>query len=168
MSKYKGSDNILLIPDAYMLEKRGYSIQLGMINLASKIYKWKNKKEAIFFRGASSGSFYLFSFKTSNQNFSLLNTKGISVQNEGIKEIMGRSSRYKIVDLSINHPEQVNARFSDYVQVKKSRLKEIAEHFGNVDQVNAINHLKYKYLASLDGNGCAWRRVNKNHSLNKK
>ncbi len=132
----------IIFPDGFFL-KNNYGLLLNNIEKESKKIKWEDKVEKIFWRGATTGDFYNYTI----DNFDKLPRMTISV-------------------FSKLYPNLIDATFSAYSdQVKKEfkgkSLKEFCQIlFGRKPgYVNEIDHLKYKYLLSLDGNAATGTRV---------
>jgi hypothetical protein len=60
--------------------------------------------------------------------------------------------------LSYLYPEIINAKFSIYDN-NVTEYYESINALTKEEYINEIDHLAYKYLASLDGHTCSWMRV---------
>ena len=139
LSKDSAQNNIFLLPDTYMID--GYWAKLSAkIEVEKGAYPWKDKLNKIFWRGATTGGRY------SLDNFNKL-------------------PRLSLVMQSKLYPDLIDAKFLQYNQFSEDQSGDdlrgiFAKLFGDDNKkIKEIDHLKYKYLISLDGNTCAWRRV---------
>lgn len=134
--------NKILMPDAHMVKAKWKDLTTTIL-AANNQHPWSAKEEKIFWRGNVSGGIGDV-FKLSNFH---------------------KLPRLSLVIMSKLYPELIDARFT--MPINKSfgkdsaSLAEILELlFGKEYQnVKPEDHLKYKYLISLDGNTCAWERV---------
>jgi hypothetical protein len=128
----------LLIPDSFVITDNWYNLtnQIKQTNLNSP---WDQKINKIFWRGATSGA-----AKTpyTIDNFDKL-------------------PRLTLVMLSKSYPDLIDAKFSSYDREVFTKNTKKIESFikDDLHQLNEVDHLEYKYLISIDGNNCAWRRV---------
>ncbi len=133
--------NMFLFPDLYMIENQWENI-IFEIEKATKIYPWNEKINKLFWRGASTAD--IVSYNVNN---------------------IDKLPRLNLVILSKLYPNLINAKFSNYAQFSNDQsgedLKDILEILfkEGPESVPEEEHLKYKYLISIDGNTCAWRRV---------
>ncbi len=132
-----------LIPDAFMIEDY-------WLSLIQKIKKenivWENKKNMIFWRGSPNGS-----LKTGYYD-----SNGYHISN------MSSLPRLSLVLFSKIYPQMIDAKFSYRINAKQGKkMAESIDILFNQDYQRASEeeHLKYKYLISIDGNTCAWLRV---------
>lgn len=134
--------NMFLFPDLYMIENQWQNI-IFKIEEANKTSLWNEKLNKIFWRGGDTG-------------------------NEGIRyntDNFDKLPRLNLVIQSKLYPNLINASFSNYAQFSNDQsgqdLKAILEILfkEGPESVPEEEHLKYKYLISIDGNTCAWRRV---------
>ena len=123
----------LLFPDAYILSSK-WSKLIDKITKASEKNTWDSKIDKIFWSGVNSGGFYNLN------NFSKL-------------------PRLSLVMLSKLYPNLIDARFSSFKGSDglQSAMKLLFKD--EFKPVSEIDHLKYKYLISVDGNTCAWLRI---------
>ncbi|MCT4634692.1 MAG: glycosyl transferase family 90 [Rickettsiales bacterium] len=134
--------NMFLFPDLYMIEDQWQNI-IFEIEKANNIYPWNKKVSKLFWRGGSTGN------------------EGIRYNTNNIDKL----PRLNLVILSKLYPNLINAKFSNYAQFSNDQsgedLKDILEILfkEGPESVPEEEHLKYKYLISIDGNTCAWRRV---------
>lgn len=129
---------LLLLPDIYILAKNWDDFLQSIRNASSK-YSFEAKENLVFWRGTSTGGTYNFSNAT-------------------------HLPRLKLIMLSLFYPKIIDARFTSLAQFSKNidgymfkfflkNIKAIAGH------ITPVDHLKFKYLISLDGNTTAWGRV---------
>jgi hypothetical protein len=142
--------NTLLLPDAYLMK-----IWVDLSRRMDKSYKegqWKNKENKIFWRGGTSG-------KGKNQPYEFYNYKLTNI---------GKLPRLTLVILSKLYPDLIDAKFISHPQIAKNKdgknLRRVLDRlFGKTIKYNKTlkeeEHLKYKYLISIDGETCAWLRV---------
>ena len=139
-SKKISQKSVLLVPDPYMLRLRSWSSLVSTILSSSAENGWDSKAERVFFRGASSGA--------------------IVEKDDTVDSVIEKGARYKAVALSLKDPLLIDARFSALVQIHPDARNRTEQYFGPVDpHVSEEQHLKFKYLLSMDGNGCSWLRV---------
>lgn len=129
----------LLLPDAYIVQKKWQQI-IYNVQQAVPLNPWNKKIEKIFWRGKPSATAH---------------RRGTELK------IMDKMPRMALVILSALYPDLIDASFTipdnnyskDFLQVldliTKRTLKNVSE----------TEHLKYKYLISVDGGTCAWLRV---------
>ncbi len=108
------------------------------IQKAAKKMPWKDKCSLAVWRGTNSGSHHAKS--------------GSSCTN----------SRCKLCTLSQFHPHLINAKFSQLNETNKEAIKHMKSHYFVGGFMTPEEHLRYKYLITLDGNTCtypglAWR-----------
>ena len=131
--------DLLLLPDLYMIDS-GWNDIIQNISPAREQYKWHDKENKIFWRGATTGGSY-------------------NLQN------IDKLPRLSLVMLSSIYPKLIDAKFSQYPQItldeggEKLRTVLNILQSNNVESVREADHLKYKYLISMDGNTAAWKRV---------
>lgn len=135
----------LLFPDAFFLKetnKFSWAKLIDKIIKARSEYPWNNKIEKIFWRGATTGDFYYYTV----DNFDKL-------------------PRVTITMLSELYPDLVDAKFAHYsyqiLEEEKGSLKDLFDILfpTSPENVTESNHLKYKYLLSVDGNSATNTRV---------
>lgn len=128
----------LLIPDNFLIINYWKEL-ISQIKQTNKHSSWENKIDKIFWRGATTGN-YTMSY--SMNNFSKL-------------------PRLSLVMLSKLYPDLIDAKFSSYHRVvfreNSKKIMNLIED--DLQKAKETDHLKYKYLMSIDGNTCAWRRV---------
>jgi hypothetical protein len=134
--------NTLIMPDSLFL-KPSWGELIQKIEEANKIYDWNSKTEQLFWRGSTTGGEATYQYNI--QNFD-------------------KFARLKFVILSKLYPEEINACFinPNFSSDKSGdNLKKILEIlFGKENTpVKETEHLKYKYLVSLDGNSATGTRV---------
>ncbi len=131
----------LLFPDSVFLRPYWRNLLLS-IDKASKEYKWEDKENKIFWRGAATGDFIEYNIDN-----------------------IAKLPRLKISLMSVLYPNLIDAKlvnFNDYQGGDSVyKLKKIVKLlFGKENnQVLEKDHLKYKYLLSLDGNSATGMRV---------
>lgn len=134
--------NKFLLPDSHMVSKN-WAPLVKRIKSANDDYSWQNKEEKVFWRGNASGG--------PKGTYQLTNFSKIA--------------RLKLVFLSKLYPDIIDAHLTggidkNYSQSSKDLDKIINLTFGgDYSNVKEEEHLKYKYLISVDGNTCAWMRV---------
>lgn len=141
---YKYEKDILLLPDAFMLH-HGWGKIITRITAANanEEYSWDKKMNKIFWRGGTTG----------------LSKGAYHVDN------FDKLPRLNLVILSKLYPDLIDARFTYYMKSafdeRGKSLKQILDSlFGEEkSKVREEDHLKYKYLISLDGNTCTGTRV---------
>jgi hypothetical protein len=132
----------LLLPDAFMLWNT-YADLLERIEQANIKEAWSKKIEKIYWRGSATGN---ASLPYTLENFAKL-------------------PRLSLIMLSKLYPKQIDAKFIYYgdeafEKDKGSVLKSTLDLLdASIGKVTEEDHLKYKYLISIDGNTCAWVRV---------
>ena len=134
--------NTLIMPDSPFL-KPAWGELIRKIEEANPKYEWRSKIEQLFWRGSTTGGEATYQYNV--QNFD-------------------KFTRLKLVILSKLYPEEINAHFiNPNFSADKSGedLKTILEIlFGKENaSVKEADHLKYKYLVSLDGNSATGTRV---------
>ena len=132
----------LIFPDAFFIKENWSSRWRDLtarIEKASLDNPWDNKINKIFWRGVTTGDFFDYTL----ENFEKLPRLAISI-------------------LSKLYPDSIDAKFSSYtLQMTDKNLKKLCELlFGQTPaNVSMEDHLKYKYLLSLDGNAATGTRV---------
>ena len=133
----------LILPEPFMLWDN-YAELLRKIKRANASNLWENKIDKIYWRGSSTGNASL--------PYNLNN--------------LAKLPRLKLAILSKLYPDIIDARFTYYFdeafeEDKNGELRKILDLlFGeNLEKIAEVDHLKYKYLISIDGNTCAWVRI---------
>ena len=150
---YKNLDSIyeqnkLLLPDAFFVTDNWKKL-IHKIEQASDQYPWKIKENKIFWRGSSTGC-----AKNDPYNMRSYNIKNFD-----------QLPRLSLVMLSKLYPDLIDAKLAYYQQFSKDKdgdnLKKILNMlFGKGPKnANEEEHLKYKYLISVDGNAATGTRV---------
>lgn len=140
--------NMLLFPDAFMLRK-AWKIAYQEIEKANSFYTWDKKINKIFWRGSTTG---------------WVRDKPYDIKSYNL-ENFSKLDRIKLVILSKLYPDLIDAAFAFYPQFSRNQsgqdLKRILKLLFPQENLSMdkAEHLKYKYLISLDGNTCAWERV---------
>jgi hypothetical protein len=129
-----------LIPDAHMV-KANWGKLIKRIEKAKTENNWLSKSDKIFWRGNSSGS-----------------KDGYQIEN------LNKIARLKLVFLSKLFPNILDARLTGGIKVfnqGSQKLDQLLNILFKEDfkTVSEEEHLKYKYLISVDGYTCAWMRV---------
>ena len=140
--------NRLLLPDLFMMEGK-WSELIKKIEKANDNYVWDNKINQIFWRGFTTGN--------GEMEYSIDN--------------FDKFPRLTLVMLSKLYPNLINAEFNRLSFDKNQSGEDLRlllnllsrniseENREKTQTIPEENHLKYKYLISIDGNTCAWRRV---------
>ncbi len=131
--------NKLLLVDPYLLDNEKWPSLISQINEASKIHFWDQKVERVFWRGSTTGGVYNL------ENYHQL-------------------CRLTLVMLSRSFPDLIDASFTDYTNFSNDKTgiylyNILIRLFNNQSKLSEAEHLKYKYLISVDGNTAAWLRV---------
>jgi len=135
-------DILYLVPDFYLISKCFDKKMFRIKKLYSTI-KFEDKIDKAFWRGSQTGGQY--SMDTKNN-----------------------LPRYKLVELSLDFPHYVDARFTSYtLQTENSEsgrnyIKYMENRFGSNPENNFTSkekQVEYKYIVSLDGNVSAWERI---------
>lgn len=131
-AKHPSGSSHILMPDFEALT--GYPQVLPATRRGSEKYPWENKRAKCIWRGATTGSDF------SAKDFLEL-------------------SRSKFVQMSLEHPELIDARFTKLVQCKdpKHVKKKFNNHFGSYLSIE--EQLQYKYQLILDGNTCPYSKL---------
>ncbi len=140
-----------LLPDSFLMREYWAHLTTRILQANAK-FLWENKEKKIFWRGATTGwdrkKPYL------HKNYNIQNLENIP--------------RLNLVLYSKLYPDLIDAEFVFYNQITPNKdgssLKTLLHIIsGNKHKFAAFtdekDHLKYKYLISLDGNTCAWSRV---------
>ena len=136
--------NKLLIPDAFIVEKH-WELLIDKINKARNQYIWETKINKIFWRGGAHGA----------------DVKNIKYNIENYSKL----PRLTLVMLSKLYPSMIDAKFSPFGEFSADesgdQLRNIIATLEREPSVRTdeVEHIKYKYLISVDGNTCAWKRV---------
>lgn len=120
----------VLIPDSEALE--GNYVLLHQVQHGISEFPWKKKKELAFWRGATTGGRYT-------------------------KENYKKLPRTKLVDLSKQHPEIIDARFTTII-TESDEVKEGLKSY-LATPVSVFSHLQYKYQLLIDGHCSAFSRA---------
>ncbi|MES2345494.1 MAG: glycosyl transferase family 90 [Chlamydiota bacterium] len=130
-AKDKNATASILLPDFEALN--GYDQLTSKILTANAQYPWEVKLKSAFWRGSSTGG-----------NFNLKNWQDFA--------------RAKLVLLSIRNPRDLDARFTSLVQMdNETRYFLSARGFLGMPAAPS-EHIRYKYLAEVDGNSCSYSR----------
>ncbi len=142
-NKNKYEVDKLIFPDPFFLKRYWHGL-LYKIAMARDKVKWEEKEKQIFWRGGSTGDFLEYNFTN-----------------------IDKLPRLKISLLSSIYPNLIDAKIVEYVGIqfpnnkKGKSLKKVLELISEtkLNKVNEEDHLKYKYLLSLDGNSATGMRV---------
>lgn len=138
--------NKFLLPDFYIIDS--WQELIAKLDKASQKYDWDNKVEKIFWRGLTTGDITKQPF---SPRYNLTS--------------FDKLPRLTIALFSKLFPELIDAKFSYYIGDLKhddhQEFKKIMDELNLISYqyVNEEDHLRYKYLASIDGNTAAWKRV---------
>lgn len=124
-------ENHVLIPDFEII--KGYGKINHAIDEAVSKYPWVKKKEVAFWRGSTSGGDFS---KRKWRNF----------------------PRSRLVFLSLHHPQQIDARFTNLCQGAENNREIVAMRKLMGKIVSQGESLRYKYLVDVDGNSCGYER----------
>lgn len=124
--------NVVLIPDSSAF--KGNLSWVRKVEKGTKSYPWAQKEEKAFWRGGTTGG------------WATLST---------FKEM----PRVKLVHLSLEQPQVVDAKFNRLVQTNEETTKMLEQEGYVGDTVSVVDHLKYKYQILIDGNTCAYSRA---------
>lgn len=143
--------DLFLLPDTYMITGDWPNL-IDRIEKANFLYDWNNKINKVFWKGTLTGG-----------------SDDIDAPDMSI--------RLKLVILSKLYPNMIDAQLKAYHRVIKDKngqyktsiadflfgphthLKENEDTLYETEHLPEEDHLKYKYLLSLDGNTAAWRRI---------
>ena len=149
-TEFLNEKNTLLLPDAFVM-KRWVDLSRRM-DQSYKELQWKNKENKVFWRGRTSG-------KGKNQPYEFYNYKLTNID---------KLPRLTLVMLSKLYPGLIDAKFIYHTIIAnnkdgKNLVRVLDRLFGKTIKYNKAlkeeEHLKYKYLISVDGETCAWLRV---------
>ncbi|MEK6733898.1 MAG: glycosyl transferase family 90 [Pseudomonadota bacterium] len=132
----------LLFPDAFFIKENWESKWRNILNRIKKAntqHPWEQKIEKIFWRGMTTGDFHDYTIA----NFNKLPRLTASV-------------------LSKLYPNLIDSEFTYYSpQVTGEDLMKFFKSLFGKDKIKVSeeNHLKYKYLLSLDGNAATGTRI---------
>ncbi len=132
----------LIMPDSTFL-KSSWGDLIKKIEEANKLHPWDKRIEQFFWRGASTGGEAQYQYNIKN---------------------FDKFARLKFVMFSKLYPNIIDAKFVNPIFSKDQDgkdLKKILEIlFGKESaSVKEVDHLKYKYLISIDGNTATGTRV---------
>lgn len=125
ISKHTDDTHVVLMPD--FIKFMWASTYISDVYRGNKSFSWHSKKPQALWRGSTTGAL------VDHTDFERLN-------------------RSKLVALSLEHPNQLNARFSTVTRNDR-RLEKILRQRGMYsDHLSMADHLKYKYILAVDGN----------------
>jgi Glycosyl transferase family 90 len=122
----KDSDRIILIPDYEALGTRYQVLKYDLIDITLTHFPWENKKSQLMWRG-STGQLFL---KLTEKNLPLF-------------------SRVKLCELSVLHPDMIDAKFTLFVQGGQF-IPSLYNFEG--EQISFLDQMNYKYHILIDGN----------------
>ena len=121
--------NVILVPDTEVLSSaENLHVETNNGNAA---FPWDQKVEKAVWRGATTGPITLENYK--------------------------EYPRFQLIGISLNHPEWVDARFTDLCQGTQYFYDHISQYFGS--KISVADHMRYKYQILVDGNSCAYTRA---------
>ena len=131
-AKNKNNKRVILFPDFDALS--GYLKELEEVQKGNSLFSWNQKRDQAVWRGAMTGGVF-------NPN-NFLNFP-----------------RTKIVSLSLEFPNLIDARFTHLTQCEN--CKRIKRRFSRYfsDFLPIFNHIAFKYQILVDGNSCAYARA---------
>lgn len=136
----------LLFPDAFFMKENKNA---SWIKLTTNIQKanlnnpWDKKINKIFWRGNTTGDFYPYTI----ENFSKLPRLTLSVLSKLYPNLIDSELSYYSPQITYEHYGPNLLKFCKMLFTKKPK------------GIKEVEHLKYKYLASLDGNAATGTRV---------
>lgn len=141
----KAEKNLIMMPDIHMLSLDGWNKLYKDIKDSSALAPWENKINKIYWRGSTTGGVY----QTEDRIYNIKN--------------YSKLPRISLVMMSLSFPDKIDARFTAYYQFDHSQssqdlFKVLTILFEDSPKVPEVEHLPYKYLASIDGNTAAWVR----------
>lgn len=131
-SKNKYITTHVLIPDSEALAN--YYNLPKEIPKASQSTPWKNKIAKVFWRGSTSDGCY-------------------------DAEDWRSHPRAKLVLLSLDYPDLIDAKFNNYVNSANDNVEMLAMPEIKCDFVQPKDSLRCKYLIDVDGCTCSWSRL---------
>lgn len=141
-----------LFPNFFMTTPEWKSLT-SAIEHAKSVYLYETKAEKIFWRGAPTGSLHLLPEKGGLPYYGM--------------DVFDKLPRLSLVLFSKLYPDLIDAKFTDKPRLYKSNknnntlaLDVVFDKLSLVgNTVSEVDHLNFKYLVSIDGNTCAWKRV---------
>ena len=129
---YKKIEKVILFPDFEALS--GYHKELEEVQKGNSLFSWEQKKNQAVWRGTTTGGIF------TPHNFLTF-------------------PRAKVVSLSLEFPNLLDARFTSLVQCKNcKRIKrKFSRYFSDFLPIH--NHFAFKYQILVDGNSCAYARA---------
>lgn len=128
-NKFKDK-NIILIPDFHTLNIHPNLIK--QVERGNIKYSWEVKENKAFWIGATTGGYY----NLENYN---------------------NYPRIKLVKLSFEHPDLINARLHFLTQMDETLKPNLINYLS--PEVSIEEHMKYKYQIAVDGNGTSYPRT---------
>ena len=125
-AKKKDAPSLILVPDFLTTRESGWHNDITILNAQYQSQPWEHRLEKAFWRGTASDKTY------TPDNYT-------------------QKPRYRISQLSYNHPDLIDARFCKAPEAVSQLLAHlIAGH------TSLAGHLTYKYLPVLDGWMCTF------------
>ena len=134
---------VYLMPDVYLMTNNYFDKHHGKIRKMASKYPFVSRLDRAIWRGGQSGGEY----------------------NMETKDTL---PRYRLVDFSYQHPDYVDARFTDHTtQVSDTQsgwdyIDFMNKRFPGTIESRTIpfkNQVRYKYIVSFDGNVSTWGRI---------
>lgn len=140
--------NKFVIPNHFMTNSfkwnpfHRWEVDRDKARSASSRYPWNKKEPKIFWRGGDSG----FTYEYIDDVF---------------KDLPKYFQRMELVWQSHQHPDLIDAMFSAINDPDKRRIAELGmPEKAQMSFADVSDHIKYKYLISIDGWTAAWLRPN--------
>lgn len=131
-TKHLNDKNVIAIPDSHTLMQMKDHLQ--EVKLGNTKYPWKLKSSKAFWRGATTGGMYY-------------------------PKTYHKFPRVKLVQLSKQYPEVLDAKFNVVQQDMSGYIKPLFSRLGYIgERLTVSDHLQYKYQILIDGNSAAWTR----------
>jgi hypothetical protein len=185
MSKNLKSDcekDKFLLPDAFLMEDKWRAL-ISDIERANEAWPWDGKLDKIFWRGMTTGWSLDEPGDKNGVHRSDYVVESLGDGNQYNIQQLGKLPRLNLVMLSSIYPELINAKFTerpfDFHTMHLINARIVRYPFPNISRnqsglalmdilskikarsanIPEIDHLRYKYLMSIDGHSSAWRRV---------
>ena len=136
----------LLFPDAFFMKENKNASWVKLttnIQEASLNNPWDKKINKLFWRGTTTGDFHPYTI----ENFNKLPRLTLSILSKLYPDLIDSEFSYYSPQILYEHYGPNLRKFCEILFTTKPK------------GVKEINHLKYKYLASLDGNAATGTRV---------
>jgi hypothetical protein len=119
ITQYKNKNGVIVIPDMFAL--KGFEPGKSLVLEGNRIYSWESKSNTVFYRGMDLGIVDLPTWLI--------------------------HPRPKLVSLSCQHPDLIDAKFTN---LYSAHLQYASEHGFMGNYVSMRDHPKHKYLISVD------------------